>query len=228
MSLRIIGDEFRRINAPPSVFADGVTSDRGQAELNRMKMNQHVDLTRDQRIVLREMLDHVDSKVDGITNPTERDREVMRNIDGVVDRYVEYTLDQTEADKYQSPARTLERSRGDCEDYAILKYKVARASGIDAEDLAIAYLDSSPDQEGGAHEVLMYRDQNNWWWVLNNNSPNGGELTLATEYFKARSAPYSVFNEDGAFYNSQFDTTRLDYINGDTAPGIGAGAGTGR
>lgn len=225
MSLRIIGDEFRRINAPPSVFADDVTADRGQAELHRMKLNQHVSLTRDQRITLREMLDVVDDEASGITNPTERDREIMRSIDGVVDRYVQYTPDVTDADTHQRYNRTLERHSGDCEDYAILKYKMARASGIDAEDLAIAYLDSSPGEEGGAHAVLMYRDQNNWWWVSNNNDPNEGELTLATEYFKTRSAPYTVFNEDGAFYNTQFDMTKLDYINGDTAPGIGASAG---
>lgn len=223
MPLRIIGDDFKRINAPPSPLADDITENRGQAELHRIKMNQHVGLTRDQRIVLREMLDRVESESAGISNPEERDRAIMRSIDGVVDRYVRYTEDRTEADQYQSSARTLESHRGDCEDYAVLKYKLARASGIDAEDLAIAYLDSTPGSEGGAHAVLMYRDQNNWWWVSNNNDPNGGELTLATEYFKTRSAPLTVFNEDGAYYNTQFNMTRAEYVNNDTLPGIGGG-----
>ncbi len=223
MGFNFLGDEFRRVRMPPSALADDITQDRGRAELNRLKLNQHVDLTRDQRIVLREMLDHVDSETENITNPARRERMIMQSIDGMIDRYLEYTPDRVRADNDQNWLRSMERYRGDCEDYAILKYKIARASGIPAEDLAIAYLDVLPDERGGAHEILLYRDPNNRWFVVNNDAPNDGELVPADQYFRTRSAPYTLYNEDGAFYNPDFNTTRVDYINNSTPTGVTAG-----
>lgn len=248
MGNKILDQEFERIAALPSSLLDGqVSIDRGQAEIDRIKLRQHIDLTPFQRTVLNIMLDNIDEdlQAQGLGNDYEcsdpdgsgysaarctpstivytntREHQVLRNIDGVVDRYMQYREDRAPEDRSQPPGVSIERAYGDCEDYSILKYKLARASGIPADRLAIASLDSSPDERGGAHAVLMYRDLQNRWFVLNDNDPNRGELEAAEDYFSVRSAPYRYYNEDEAGFNPSFgDATFEEYVNQDTPAGF--------
>jgi predicted transglutaminase-like cysteine proteinase len=63
-------------------------------------------------------------------------------------------------DLWSSPLSTLERGRGDCEDYAIAKLFVLRAAGIAAEDLRLLIAHNSSD--GDAHAVLAVRRESRW------------------------------------------------------------------
>lgn len=253
MGFNILGEQFVRIASAPSRLLDErVDVDRGQAELDRIKLSQHIDLTPDQRLALNIMLNSVDEKIDadGLGIPVVsdvnseqhdlalgtdqcqanycniREQHIMREIDGVVDGFLQYREDTKPSDRSQPPGMTLDRGYGDCEDYSILKYKLARASGIPADRLAIADLDSSPDQRDGAHAVLMYRDTNNQWFVLNDDGANDvagtdqGNLVSAEDYFSQRSAPYRVYNEDEAGFNPSFgEATFAEYVHNDTPLG---------
>jgi predicted transglutaminase-like cysteine proteinase len=64
------------------------------------------------------------------------------------------------SDLWSSPLSTLERGRGDCEDYAIAKMFVLRAAGTAAEDLR--FLIAHNHSDGDAHAVLAVRSENRW------------------------------------------------------------------
>jgi predicted transglutaminase-like cysteine proteinase len=63
-------------------------------------------------------------------------------------------------DLWSSPLSTLERGRGDCEDYAIAKLFVLRAAGIAAADLRLLIAHNHSD--GNAHAVLAVRRESRW------------------------------------------------------------------
>ena len=92
---------------------------------------------------------------------------------------------------------------------------MARASGIDADDLAIVSLDVSPNKREGAHAVLMYRDNENKWNVLTNDERQ--RLIPAEEYFNSRSVPYRAYNENEAGFNPRFsDMNYTEYVHENT------------
>jgi predicted transglutaminase-like cysteine proteinase len=68
-------------------------------------------------------------------------------------------------DYWAGPLETLRNSRGDCEDYAILKYAVLRAAGIREEDMRVVPVTIAgvPNQ----HAVLFVRESGRWL-VLDN------------------------------------------------------------
>jgi predicted transglutaminase-like cysteine proteinase len=75
-------------------------------------------------------------------------------------------VDDTEAwaqnDYWASPLETLEKGRGDCEDFAIAKYFSLIASGIPAAKLRLVYVRATVGGPGGvvqAHMVLAYYAQ---------------------------------------------------------------------
>lgn len=70
-----------------------------------------------------------------------------------------------ELDRWSSPLATLKRGRGDCEDYAILKYKILIEAGVRARDLRIVLVrDTSVRID---HAVLSARVDSRWY-VLDN------------------------------------------------------------
>ncbi|MCB1592834.1 MAG: transglutaminase-like cysteine peptidase [Alphaproteobacteria bacterium] len=143
-----------------------------------------------------------------------RERAFMEALDTVLDDAITYTPDLTRADESQPLPRTLERMAGDCEDFAIAKYKFARRYGIDADRLAIVSVDAQPGEEGGGHAVLLYQDPTGEQFVLNNNSTNNSGLIFAPSFFQIRNDPYRAYNENGAYYNSLFsDMNYGDFVN---------------
>ena len=60
---------------------------------------------------------------------------------------------------------TLASGRGDCEDYAILKYHVLRQAGTPAADLKIVLLRDTTTRED--HAVLAAREGERWY-ILDN------------------------------------------------------------
>jgi predicted transglutaminase-like cysteine proteinase len=98
--------------------------------------------------------------------------DIARNADGrarfgLVNREVNlsiaYTSDATQhgaSDVWSSALASLESRRGDCEDYAIVKYVTLREAGVPAEDLRL--LVGRVASLGQAHAVLAARLDGHW------------------------------------------------------------------
>jgi predicted transglutaminase-like cysteine proteinase len=67
-------------------------------------------------------------------------------------RRVRYRADVPGDDHWATPLATLERGAGDCEDIAILKYALLRASGVADADLNLMVLVTA---DGGGHVALL-------------------------------------------------------------------------
>ncbi|MGM9513663.1 transglutaminase-like cysteine peptidase [Roseateles sp. DB2] len=62
-------------------------------------------------------------------------------------------------DYWASPLETLEKGRGDCEDYAIAKYFSLLALGLEPAQLRLVYVRAMLDGRPQAHMVLAYYAQ---------------------------------------------------------------------
>ena len=62
-------------------------------------------------------------------------------------------------DYWASPLETLEKGRGDCEDYAIAKYFSLLALGLEPAKLRLVYVRAMLDGRPQAHMVLAYYEQ---------------------------------------------------------------------
>jgi len=92
-------------------------------------------------------------------------------------------------DHWSSPFETLQTRRGDCEDYAILKYAALREAGISGEDLKILILRNlSPNED---HAVVAVR-LNGEWLILDNR-----RLALVRDTDVTRAAPRFLLDERG-------------------------------
>jgi predicted transglutaminase-like cysteine proteinase len=65
-----------------------------------------------------------------------------------------------EADVWSAPLKTLASGRGDCEDYAILKYAALLAVGMPADDLRLLVVRENRSKR--AHAVLAARHEGDW------------------------------------------------------------------
>lgn len=78
-----------------------------------------------------------------------------------------YDFDQFGVEEYwQTPLEFLLNGKGDCEDYAILKYYLLRELGYKDEDLRIVGLLVGSGRDNG-HAVLLVR-KNDKWFLLDN------------------------------------------------------------
>jgi predicted transglutaminase-like cysteine proteinase len=84
-------------------------------------------------------------------------------INRAVDLAITPTSDQAQwgvADRWSPPFETLATHRGDCEDYAIVKYAALLAAGLSREDVKIVILHKlSPDED---HAVAAARVDGTW------------------------------------------------------------------
>jgi predicted transglutaminase-like cysteine proteinase len=94
------------------------------------------------------------------------------------------------ADRWSSPFETLQTHRGDCEDYAIVKYVALLEAGLSRDDLKIVILRDFVHNED--HAVLAARVDGEWL-ILNNNS-----LTLVRDSDMVGAKPMFVLDQDGA------------------------------
>jgi predicted transglutaminase-like cysteine proteinase len=115
---------------------------------------------------------------------------------GLINRAVQLAITPTtdEAqwgvkDHWSSPLETLRTHRGDCEDYAIVKYVALRAAGLSDGDVKIAVVRNLfPDEY---HAVTAAR-VNGEWLILDNRW-----LTLVRDTDMSRSIPKFVIDENG-------------------------------
>ena len=115
---------------------------------------------------------------------------------GLINRAVDYaispTSDETQwgvADRWSAPFETLRSSRGDCEDYATLKYLALRAAGISDDDVKIVILENIfPDED---HAAVAARVDGEWL-ILDNRT-----LTLVHDTDLRRAIPRFVLDQQG-------------------------------
>jgi predicted transglutaminase-like cysteine proteinase len=94
------------------------------------------------------------------------------------------------ADRWSAPFETLQSSRGDCEDYATLKYLALRAAGLAQDDVKIVILKNVfPDEDHAAVAVRVNGD----WLILDNRT-----LTLVRDTDLTRAIPRFVLDQQGA------------------------------
>lgn len=102
------------------------------------------------------------------------------------------TTDQTQwgvQDHWSSPLETLRSHRGDCEDYAIVKYVALRESGLSDEDVKIIIVRNFfPDEY---HAVAAARVSGEWL-ILDNR-----RLTLVHDTDMIRATPEFLLDESG-------------------------------
>jgi predicted transglutaminase-like cysteine proteinase len=114
-------------------------------------------------------------------------------INRAVDLAITPTSDQVQwgvEDHWSSPFETLRSHRGDCEDYAIVKYVALREAGLSSQDVKIVILQNRFPNE--YHAVAAAR-VNGEWLILDNRG-----LTLVRDTDMIRATPQFLLDEDGA------------------------------
>jgi predicted transglutaminase-like cysteine proteinase len=93
------------------------------------------------------------------------------------------------ADHWSDPFETLLSNRGDCEDYAILKYAALLEAGIPKDDVKIVVLKTFFPNEDHAAVATRVDGQ---WLILDNRT-----LTLVRDTDVTRAIPEFVLNHEG-------------------------------
>jgi predicted transglutaminase-like cysteine proteinase len=93
------------------------------------------------------------------------------------------------ADRWSAPFETLRSSRGDCEDYAIVKYLALTEAGFSRDDVKIVILKNAFPTED--HAVVAARVDGQWL-ILDNRT-----LTLVRDVDLIRATPQLVLDHTG-------------------------------
>lgn len=128
--------------------------------------------------------------------------EQVRGVDGIVDRQVRYTSDGEtfcSSDYWAAPLETARLKKGDCEDFAILKYYALRHLGVPAGRMWVAAV-GADGADRITHATLVVDTGTpvpgqpytpNFVVLENDGAPN--LIPIA----RADAAPFMVFNEEG-------------------------------
>lgn len=92
-------------------------------------------------------------------------------------------------DRWSAPLETLTTGRGDCEDYAIVKYAALTAAGVPAQDVKLIIVRNTAADED--HAVVAVRDDGEWI-VLDNRW-----LTLVKDVDMPKAIPLYVLDDSG-------------------------------
>lgn len=114
-------------------------------------------------------------------------------INRAVDLAIIPTSDQVQwgvADRWSPPFETLATHRGDCEDYAILKYAALLAAGVPRDDVKVVILRNVLPNED--HAVAAAR-VDGVWLILDDS-----KLALVRDTDMVGALPRFVLDEDGA------------------------------
>jgi predicted transglutaminase-like cysteine proteinase len=113
-------------------------------------------------------------------------------INRAVDLAITPTSDEAQwgaVDHWSPPFETLQSHRGDCEDYAIVKYVALQLAGLSNEDVRIVILRNVLPKEDHAAVAARVGGQ---WLILDNR-----RLALVRDTGMVGSAPRFVLDEDG-------------------------------
>jgi predicted transglutaminase-like cysteine proteinase len=94
-----------------------------------------------------------------------------------------------EPDRWSDPLETLRSSRGDCEDYAIVKYLALLEAGFSGDDVKIVVLKNRFPSEDHAAAAVRVDGQ---WLILDNRT-----LTLVQDKDVTRTIPLFVLDQKG-------------------------------
>lgn len=129
--------------------------------------------------------------------------EKAKAVDGLVDRMITYQLDSDHygaqrGEYWASPLETINDRRGDCEDFAILKYFALRHLGVDADRLFVITVGDA-DKYDLNHAMLAVdiREEGasaHNFKILNNDSSRNG-LLVAQDPSKYKI--YGAYSEQG-------------------------------
>jgi predicted transglutaminase-like cysteine proteinase len=115
---------------------------------------------------------------------------------GLINRAVDLAITRTSdeaqwgvADHWSPPFETLQTHRGDCEDYAIVKYVALLQAGLSHDDVKIVILRNLLPKED--HAVVAARVDGQWL-ILDNR-----RLALVRDTKMVGSIPKFVLDEDG-------------------------------
>jgi predicted transglutaminase-like cysteine proteinase len=114
-------------------------------------------------------------------------------INRAVDLAIKATSDEAQwgvEDHWSPPLETLQSGRGDCEDYAIVKYVALLQAGLSRDDVKIVILRNLLPNEYHAAVAARVDGQ---WLILDNRW-----LALVPDADVVRSIPEFVLDEDGA------------------------------
>jgi predicted transglutaminase-like cysteine proteinase len=114
-------------------------------------------------------------------------------INRAVDLAITATSDERQwgvADHWSSPFETLQTRRGDCEDYAIVKYVALLQAGLAHDDVKIVILRNLLPREDHAAVAARVDGQ---WLILDNR-----RLALVRDTQMVGSIPRFVLDDDGA------------------------------
>lgn len=93
------------------------------------------------------------------------------------------------SDRWSAPLETLQSSRGDCEDYAIVKYAALLGAGISESDVKIVLFKNLLPREDHAALAVHVDGQ---WLILDNRT-----LTLVCDTDVTRAIPEYVLDQNG-------------------------------
>jgi predicted transglutaminase-like cysteine proteinase len=123
---------------------------------------------------------------------TRSDRTKVGLINRAVDLAISPVSDKAQwgvDDRWSAPLETLRSGRGDCEDYAIVKYVALLEAGISADDVKIVIVKNVFPNEDHAMAAVHVGNQ---WLILDNRT-----LTLVRDVDLTRAAPEFVMDQGG-------------------------------
>jgi predicted transglutaminase-like cysteine proteinase len=118
----------------------------------------------------------------------------LGHINRAVNLAISPTSDEAQwkvTDHWSSPLETLQSERGDCEDYAIVKYSALLDSGVSEADLKIVVLKSIFPNEDHAVVAARVDDE---WLILDNRT-----LTLVRDTHLMRTMPVFALDQVGVW-----------------------------
>ena len=124
---------------------------------------------------------------------TRNGRAKVGLINRAVDLAISPVSDEAQwgvSDRWSAPFETLRSGRGDCEDYAIVKYLALLEAGIPADDVKIVIVRNVFPNENHAMAAVHVDGQ---WLILDNRT-----LTLVRDTDLARATPEFVLDQGGA------------------------------
>ena len=136
------------------------------------------------------------------TAKTKSDEVRLRQINDFINQHIQFEDDVSvwqKNDYWATPLETIGQGRGDCEDFAIIKYVALREAGIPTSKLRLVYVKATLETRNGltqqAHMVLAYYPAPNAEPLILDNL----EHTIRPASQRKDLQPVFSFNSEGIF-----------------------------
>ena len=133
---------------------------------------------------------------------TKSDEVRLRQINDFINQHIHFEDDISvwqQSDYWATPLETIGQGRGDCEDFAIIKYVALREAGIPTSKLRLVYVKATLETRNGpmqqAHMVLAYAPTPNAEPLILDNL----ESTIRPATRRSDLQPVFSFNSEGIF-----------------------------